>query len=114
MIDFIKIVQLSIALSVAYVWIFRFHNVLKEFTSFGLSDVVRNFVGASKTALSTLLIVGIWYNELVLVSSVLMGLFMVSAQYFHFKVKNPFQKRLPSLLLFVLCGLVAFFQLNSI
>ncbi len=114
MIDFIKIVQLSIALSVAYVWIFRFHNVLKEFTSFGLSDVVRNFVGASKTALSTLLIVGIWYNELVLVSSVLMGLFMVSAQYFHFKVKNPFQQRLPSLLLFVLCGLVAFFQLNSI
>ncbi len=114
MIDFIKIVQLSIALSVAYVWIFRFHNVLKEFTSFGLSDVVRNFVGASKTALSTLLIVGIWYNELVLVSSVLMGLFMVSAQYFHFKVKNPFQQRLPSMLLFVLCGLVAFFQLNSI
>ena len=114
MIDFIKIVQLSIALSVAYVWIFRFHNVLKEFTSFGLSDVVRNFVGASKTALSTLLIVGIWYNELVLVSSVLMGLFMVSAQYFHFKVKNPFQQRLPSLLLFVLCGLVAFFHLNSI
>ena len=114
MIDFIKIVQLSIALSVAYVWIFRFHNVLKEFTSFGLSDVVRNFVGASKTALSTLLIVGIWYNELVLVSSVLMGLSMVSAQYFHFKVKNPFQQRLPSLLLFVLCGLVAFFQLNSI
>ena len=114
MIDFIKIVQLSIALSVAYVWIFRFHNVLKEFTSFGLSDVVRNFVGVSKTALSTILIVGIWHNELVLVSSVLMGLFMVSAQYFHFKVKNPFQQRLPSLLLFILCGLVAFFQLNSI
>tara|TARA_B100001741_G_C16128594_1_gene403470 strand:+ start:199 stop:546 length:348 start_codon:yes stop_codon:yes gene_type:complete len=114
MIDFIKIVQLAIALSVAYVWIFRFHNVLKEFTSFGLSDLVRNFVGVSKTALSTLLIAGIWYKDLVLVSSVIMGLFMVAAQFFHFKVKNPLQQRLPSLLLLILCGLVAFFQLNTI
>ena len=111
MIDFIKIVQLSIALSVAYVWIFRFHNVLKEFTSFGLSDVVRNFVGVSKTALSTLLIVGIWYNDLVLVSSILMGLFMIAAQFFHFKVSNPFKQRLPSLLLLILCGVVAFYSI---
>ena len=102
------------AFSVVYVWIFRFHNVLKEFTSFGLSDVVRNFVGVSKTALSTLLIAGIWYNDLVLVSSVLMGLFMVAAQFFHFKVKNPMQQRVPSLILFILCGIVAFFQLNTI
>ncbi|MBK20991.1 MAG: hypothetical protein CMP63_01555 [Flavobacteriales bacterium] len=113
MIDFIKIVQLAIAFSVAYVWIFRFHNVLKEFTSFGLSDVVRNLVGVSKTALSTLLIAGIWYNDLVLVSSVLMGLFMVAAQFFHFKVNNPFQQRLPSLILFILCGIVVFFQFNT-
>tara|TARA_Y100000766_G_C18898534_1_gene602184 strand:- start:661 stop:996 length:336 start_codon:yes stop_codon:yes gene_type:complete len=111
MIDFIKIVQLSVAFSVAYVWIFRFHNVLKEFTSFGLSDVVRNFVGVSKTALSTLLIVGIWYNDLVLVSSILMGLFMIAAQFFHFKVSNPFKQRLPSLLLLILCGVVAFYSI---
>tara|TARA_Y100000589_G_C27056559_1_gene589586 strand:- start:305 stop:640 length:336 start_codon:yes stop_codon:yes gene_type:complete len=111
MIDFIKIVQLSVAFSVVYVWIFRFHNVLKEFTSFGLSDVVRNFVGVSKTALSTLLIVGIWYNDLVLVSSILMGLFMIAAQFFHFKVSNPFKQRLPSLLLLILCGVVAFYSI---
>ena len=111
MIDFIKVVQLSVAFSVAYVWIFRFHNVLKEFTSFGLSDVVRNFVGVSKTALSTLLIVGIWYNDLVLVSSILMGLFMIAAQFFHFKVSNPFKQRLPSLLLLILCGVVAFYSI---
>tara|TARA_Y100000589_G_C27179041_1_gene639967 strand:- start:2546 stop:2881 length:336 start_codon:yes stop_codon:yes gene_type:complete len=111
MVDFIKIVQLSVAFSVAYVWIFRFHNVLKEFTSFGLSDVVRNFVGVSKTALSTLLIVGIWYNDLVLVSSILMGLFMIAAQFFHFKVSNPLKQRLPSLFLLILCGVVAFYSI---
>ena len=39
--------QLVLALSVAYVWIFRFHNVVKEFIQFGLNDVTRNFVGGN-------------------------------------------------------------------
>jgi hypothetical protein len=97
------LVQMAIAISVAYVWIFRFHNVEKEFNQFGLSVTVRSFVGAAKTALATLLLVGIWYPELVLIPAALMGFFMVSAQYFHFKAKNPFQQRLPSLILLLLC-----------
>ena len=51
--DFIKLAQFAVAFSVYYVWIFRFHNVLKEFKSFGLSDLTRNLVGASKITLST-------------------------------------------------------------
>ena len=105
-------VQLSLGLSVAYVWIFRFHNVLREFKEFGLSDVTRNFVGATKIALSTLIIAGIWHPSLVLIPSILMGLFMISAQYFHFKVKNPFIKHIPSLVLLMLSAFLAivFFQ----
>lgn len=102
-----KLVQVAIAASVAYVWIFRFHNVIKEFKEFGLSDLTRNFVGASKIALSTLLVAGIWYPSLVFIPAVLMGLFMIGAQYFHFKVKNPFIKHLPSLILLILCVFVA-------
>ena len=111
MIELIKTAQIIISFSFVYVWIFRFHNVLKEFTSFGLSDVVRNFVGVSKTALATLLVAGIWYPNLVLLSSSLMGAFMIAAQLFHFKVNNPFKQRLPSLLLLILCGFVAFFSI---
>ncbi len=111
MIDFIKTFQIIVASSVLYVWIFRFHNVLKEFTSFGLSDVVRNSVGVSKTALATLLITGIWYPNLVFLSSSLMGAFMVAAQFFHLKVNNPIKQRLPSLVLLILCGFVAFFSI---
>ena len=40
-----NLAQISIALSVAFVWIFRYHNVIAEFKSFGLSDLTRNFVG---------------------------------------------------------------------
>lgn len=103
----IKLTQITIALSVAYVWIFRFDNVLKDFKQFGLSDLTRNFVGATKICLATLLFVGIWFSSFVFVSSVLMGLFMIVALYFHFKIKNIFIKHLPSLFLLILCAFIA-------
>jgi hypothetical protein len=80
---------------------------VKEFEEFGLSDLTRNFVGASKISIAALLIVGVWQSSYVFISSILMGLFMVAAQYFHFKVKNPFIKHLPSLVLLILCAFIA-------
>ena len=104
---FLSLMQIIVGLSVAYVWIFRFHNVVVEFKQFGLNDLTRNIVGASKVALATLLIAGIWYSSLVQIPSILMGLFIIGAQYFHFKVKSPFIKRLPSLILLILCAIIA-------
>lgn len=106
-----KLVQLTLAISVVYVWVFRFHNVVEEFKKFGLSDLTRNFVGAAKISLATLLVVGIWHPSLVFIPSILMGLFMIAAQCFHLKIKSRFIKHLPSLILLVLC---AFLALESI
>ena len=106
--NLIKLPQIIVAISVVYVWTFRFHNVLKEFEQFGLSDLTRNIVGATKISLATLLIVGIWYSSLVLIPSILMGLLMIGAQYFHFKISNPFIKHLPSLMLLVLSAFIAY------
>ena len=92
-----------VALSIAYVWIFRYDTVAIEFKQFGLSDLTRNLVGVSKIALATLLIAGIWYSSFVQIPAILMGMLMIAAQYFHFKIKNPFIKHLPSLILFILC-----------
>jgi DoxX-like family len=103
MTNYILPAQIIIAVSVYYVWIFRYFNVVKEFNQFGLSELTRSFVGASKITLAALLIVGIWHPELIAIPSALMGLFMVAAQYFHFKIKNPFIKHLPSLILLILC-----------
>ena len=103
-----NITQLIVAISVIYVWTFRFHNVLKEFEQFGLSDLTRNIIGATKISLATLLITGIWYSELVLIPSLLMGLLMIGAQYFHFKISNSFIKHLPSLILFALSAFIAY------
>lgn len=101
------IAQLIIAVSVCYIWIFRFDNIIVEFKQYQLPDVVRNLVGASKIALSTLLVVGIWFPALVLIPALLMASLMLSAQYFHFKVKNPWIKHLPSFIFLVLSLFVA-------
>jgi len=106
--NLIDLTQIIIAISVVYVWTFRFHNVLKEFEQFGLSDLTRNIVGATKISLATLLIVGIWYSSLVLIPSILMGLLMIGAQYFHFKISNSFIKHLPSLILLALSTFIAY------
>jgi hypothetical protein len=95
--------QIIVALSIVIVWVFRFPNVEKEFKQYGLNTLIRSIVGASKIALSTLLVAGIWYADLVVIPAALLAFFMVAAQYFHFKVGNPIQKRIPSLLLLLLC-----------
>jgi hypothetical protein len=109
--NLIPLAQLVVALSVVFVWTFRFHNVIKEFEQFGLSDLNRNFVGATKIALATLLVAGIWYPTLVIIPAILLGLFMVGAQYYHFKISNPFIKHLPSLILLILCALISYFSI---
>jgi hypothetical protein len=101
------IAQLVIALSVGYVWIFRFDNIVKEFKQYGLSDLTRTIIGASKIVLATLLVTGIWLPTLVFIPALLMAFLMVCAQFFHFKVKNPWSKHLPSLLLLVASLFVA-------
>ncbi len=103
MTNLILLSQITVAASVYFVWIFRYFNVVKEFHLFGLSDLTRNIIGAFKISLSALLLVGIWHDELITITAGLMGLLMIAAQYFHFKIKNPFVKHLPSLLLLVLC-----------
>jgi len=114
MLAYASAAQLIVALSVGFVWIFRFDNIVTEFRLYGLSDLTRTLVGATKIVLATLLVVGIWHPELVLIPALMMGLLMVAAQYFHFKVHNPWSKHLPSLFLLALCVFVATVSLKLI
>ena len=107
MINLSNSAQIVIALSVCFVWIVRFDNIVKEFKQYGISDLVRNLVGATKIALSTLLITGIWYGSLVLVPALLMAFLMVCAQIAHIRAKNPWFKFVPSFILLILSLFVA-------
>lgn len=102
--------QLIVALSVIIVWVFRYENIVLEFKQYGLSSLVRNVVGASKIALATVLVLGIWYQEFLVPASLLMAVLMLGAQYCHIKVKNPMVKFVPSFVLLLLCLFIAAFN----
>ena len=108
------IIQIIVALSVGYVWVFRFDNIVQEFKQYDLSDLTRTMVGSAKIVLATLLVAGIWYPALVLIPAIIMGLLMVGAQYYHFKIHNPWSKHLPSLVLLLLCVFIALVSLKII
>lgn len=114
MINLSIIAQVIIALSIGYVWIFRFDNIVTEFKQFGLSDLTRTIVGATKIALSTLLVAGIRHPDLVLIPALLIAFLMLSAQYFHFKAGNPWPKHMPSLFLLILCLFIAAVSLKLV
>jgi hypothetical protein len=99
--------QLIVSISVISVWVFRYDNIVLEFKQYDISNLLRNIVGASKISLATILILGIWHTELLLVSSLLMAFLMICAQFYHIKVKNPLLKYVPSFLLLVLSLFIA-------
>ena len=99
--------QLIVSISVISVWVFRYDNIVLEFKQYGISNLLRNIVGASKISLATILILGIWYKELLVVSSLLMAVLMICAQFYHIKVRNPWLKYIPSFILLLLSLFIA-------
>ena len=87
---------------------------LKNFKDYGYSDLLRNFVGVAKTSTSTLLILGLWYNEITIYASLSMAFFMLCAQLSHIKVKNPFIKFVPSLIFLIMSLFIASFNCGLI
>ena len=99
--------QITVATSVIIVWVFRRKNIIIEFEQYGISNTIRDIVGAVKISLATILILGIWHKEFLILSSLSMAFLMICAQYFHVKVSNPFNKFIPSLCLLILCLFIA-------
>ena len=106
--------QLVFAIVLCIVWIFRYDNIGVEFKHYGYSDLLRNFVGVAKTSTSTLLILGIWYNEITIYASLSMAFFMLCAQVSHIKVRNPFIKFVPSLIFLIMSLFIASFNYGLI
>ena len=106
--------KLIVAISVLIVWGFRYDNIIVEFKHYGYPDLLRNFVGVAKTSTSTLLILGLWYNEITIYASLSMAFFMLCAQISHLKVKNSFVKFVPSLIFLIMSLFIASFNCGLI
>lgn len=100
--------QVYTAVTIFIVWVLRYEVVQSDFRDFGYPDKLRNFVGAAKISISTLLICGIWHKSLVPISALSMALLMLCAQLSHFKIGNPLIKFVPSAILLILNLYIAY------
>ncbi len=113
MVWIISIFQVVIAFGLVNVWIVRFHkptqyrgsgagNMEAEFLAYGLPQWFMYMVGAAKMLIALCMIIGFWIPVLVYPASVLLVMLMIGAIAMHIKVKDPFIRTVPALLMFVM------------
>ena len=112
--------QLTIALVIVAVWIFRpkletnyragdAKNIIEEFAVYGLPKWSVYVIGATKLCLAGLLILGLYYSAVVPFAAMGMGALMAGAIFCHLKTKgDPLSRATPASLMLVMCSLVMY------
>ena len=120
LIEYFKLsAQIVIALSIYNVWFFRFNKPTKyraknsksmkeEFSHYGLPNFFVWAIGFLKVTLATMLIVGIFYNQLIFPAALAMAVLMFGAILMHLKVKDTAIKSLPAAIFLILSLSIAF------
>lgn len=113
----ISILQVVLALGLINVWLVRFNkktkyrgkgagNMKEEFSAYGLPSWSVYIIGAAKLLVATALIVGLWIPMLVYPAAGLLVLLMLGAVSMHIKVRDPFVRVLPALIMLVMASAV--------
>ncbi len=101
LLDIVKIIVFS---SVFFVWVVRYQNIIEEFRTYNYPNWLRDCVGILKLSFVGMLLSS--NTQLVMTGSIGIMVLMLAAFITHIKVKNPFPKMLPSMLLFLLCAVI--------
>ena len=95
MINIIFFLKVFVTISIFFVWVIRYNNIVKEFKQYNLPEWLRDLTGIIKLSVVTILLTG--SNELVILSSSIFTIMISAAVLTHIRVKNPFFKMIPSL-----------------
>lgn len=113
--DITLILQVIVALGILNVWVLRFNkstpyrgghakNLREEFATYGLPFPAMCLIGGIKVSLAVALLVGIWIPVLVQPAAIGMAALMLGAFAMHLKVRDPFLKSIPSLVVLAMCA----------
>lgn len=111
------ILQIVVGLGILNVWLLRSSrstayrggdakSLQEEFATYGLPSWFFYLVGALKLACASCLLAGIWLPALVAPGAVGLAVLMAGAFSMHLKVKDPFIKSVPSLLMLAMSLLI--------
>ena len=120
--ELILILQLIISIGLINVWFFRFNkateyrggnakNMKEEFQAYGLPPWSMYLVGAAKVFIAVMLIVSIWFKELLVYNLLALAVLMIAAVLMHIKVKDPIKKSYPALSILFMIALILYFTM---
>jgi hypothetical protein len=96
--------KIFVGVSIFFVWVVRYQNIIEEFKLYQLPDWLRDIVGIFKITFAIMLQTTSAY--LVLLSTAGIVFLMIAAQFIHFRMKTSYFKRLPSIVLILICLLL--------
>ena len=82
-------------------------SMREEFAASGFPVAMMYVVGGLKVIIALALLVGIWQPALVVPAASLLILLMIGAFVMHVKVKDPFERAVPSLLMLGMASAIA-------
>ena len=108
------LLQIIAALGIFNVWLLRFgqdteyrggkaSNMSEEFLIYGLPKVAVYIIGFLKIVSAIGLLAGIFLQSFVIPSAILLAALMIGAFGMHLKIKDPFRKSIPALIMLALC-----------
>ena len=108
------LLQIVAGIGIFNVWLLRFgqetvyrggnaSNMREEFVVYGLPTVALYIVGLLKIVSAIGLIAGIFLPLLIAPSAILLAALMIGALVMHFKIRDPFKKSIPALIMLTLC-----------
>jgi hypothetical protein len=110
--------QIFVALGIFNVWLLRYgketkwrggtaKNMKEEFLVYGLPVWFMVCIGIAKVSLAIGLIVGLWIPVVTKPAAAALAVLMLGAVAMHVKVKDPVQRALPAIAMFLLSALIA-------
>lgn len=117
------LLQIIVSLGLLNVWLIRApketsyrggeaKNLRQEFATYGLPVWFYYLIGVLKVGSALALLYGLWNSAVALFASFVVVGLMIGAIAMHLKVKDPFIKSLPALLMLAMSAAVVFFQLT--
>jgi len=108
------LLQLIAGLGILNVWLLRYNqgtayrggtaaDMKTEFAHYGLPNWSVYLIGGLKITAALALILGVYFESLITPFASLLALLMLGALLMHLKVKDPFKKSIPALVMLVLC-----------
>ena len=110
---------LIVSSTIINVWLFRYNKdsiyrggdattMLEEFYVYGLNETFLYVVGTIKVFSALILLIGIFYDKLILFSAFLISGFMTAAIFMHLKVGDELIKSLPASIILLLSLIIVF------